>query len=111
MYPKPVSPSLCAGPSFSPIIRGNGDERHLPVIASFAREYRPSEMMVYEYVIVFSGADRYIMAIRLFRYLASHGLARVARRIESVRPFRSSWAVRDGVQVSASIEKTYVFIG
>jgi hypothetical protein len=110
---EPSTLSLCAVPSFSPIVRdvNMSDTRHLPVIASFAHECQPSEMMVMEYTVTFYGPDRYIMAIRLFRYLVSAGLARVAFRIPSARSFHGVLVARDGASIAAFIGKAYVFIG
>jgi hypothetical protein len=108
------SPSLSVAPSYSPIIRGSGDTRHLPIIASFARECQPSEMVVDSmdgYAVTFRGDDRYRMAIYLFRYLAAHGMARVVWSGDSLRPFRGKVVIRSGIEIAASICKTYVFIG
>lgn len=109
-----VSPSLCAVPLYLPIVRTDSDTRHLSVIAAFARECQPSEMVLDPYgayAVTFCGPDRYCMAISLWRYLASAGLARVAFRMESARPFRAALVVRDGAEIAAFIGKTYVFIG
>jgi hypothetical protein len=108
------SPSLSVATSYSPIIRGTGDFRHLSVIASFARECCPSEMVVDtidSYCVAFRGADRYRMAIYLFRYLVAHGMARTVWSGDSCRPFRGRLVMRSGAEIAASIGKTYVFIG
>jgi hypothetical protein len=108
------SPSIAAIPSYSPIIRGTDDTRHLSVIASFARECCPSKMVtdpIDGYCVTFEGADRYRMAIYLFRYLSAHGMARIVWSSDSCRPFRGRVVVRSGVEIAAFISKTYVFIG
>jgi hypothetical protein len=108
------SPSLAAIPSYRPIIRGTGDTRHLSVIASFARECCPSQMIVDSidgYCVTFCGADRYRMAIYLFRYLTAHGMARTVWSGDSCRPFRGRLVYRNGADISASVGKVYVFIG
>ncbi|MEN9612326.1 MAG: hypothetical protein RLZZ628_3140, partial [Bacteroidota bacterium] len=40
------APSLVYVPEYSPIYRERHDTRHLPVIAAFARECQPSEMVI-----------------------------------------------------------------
>jgi hypothetical protein len=106
-------PSISVSPSYSPIIRGTGDTRHLSVIASFARECCPSEMVaaIDGYCITFQGHDRYRMAIYLFRYVVAHGMARTVWSGDSCRPFRGRLVMRSGAEIAASIGKTYVFIG
>lgn len=111
--PVSVEPSLLSVPSFLPISRDveMADARHLTVIAAFARECCPSEMVVMNYVVEFCGPDRYIMTIRLFRYMVSAGLARIAFRAESARPYRGASVARDGAYIAASFGRAYVFIG
>jgi hypothetical protein len=108
------SPSIAAVPPYSPIIRGNDDTRHLSVIASFARECCPSDMVIDSidgYAVSFQGADRYRMATYLLRYLTAHGMARVVWSGDSCRPFRGRIVHRNGADIFAFIGKTYVFIG
>lgn len=112
--PVSVEPSLSVVPFYSPIIRGTGDTRHLSVIASFARECCPSEMVIDPidgYAVTFQGADRYRMAIFLLRYLTSHGMARTVWSGDSCRPFRGRIVYRNGAEIAAFTGKTYVFIG
>jgi hypothetical protein len=106
--------SICAVPEYSPIVRGSGDDRHLSVIASFARECQPSDMVVDSidgYTVTFHGQDRYRMAIYLWRYLAAAGIARVSWSGDSCRPFRGRIVYRNGAEIAAFLHKTYVFIG
>jgi hypothetical protein len=106
--------SLAAVPPYRPVIRGVGDFRHLPIIASFARECCPSDMIVDSidgYAVTFRGADRYRMAIYLLRYLTAHGMARVVWSGDSCRPFRGRIVYRNGAEIAAFTGKTYVFIG
>jgi hypothetical protein len=113
--PSISSPSLSLSTiPYSPIIRGTDDIRHLSVIASFARECCPSEMVVDSidgYAVTFQGADRYQMAIYLFRYLVAHGMARIVWSGDSCRPFRGRVVYRNGAEIAAFSGKAYVFIG
>jgi hypothetical protein len=105
-----VAPSLLSTPDYSPICRDSGDTRHLEVIATFARECQPSEMVLRDYCVTFYGADRYRSAIYLWRYLAAHNLARVSFRSKSLRPYHHDLVLRDGADIFAFVGKVCVYI-